>query len=194
MRPGCGTLSGVSVSDPAAHARWARPSGSLSEDAGGRNRLTAAFQPARRLFRTDRLKPGQLAATAGVAGRDFCRRLEQPRRRDGRPHDAAARCGWILIFASLDTLQRHANRTLAPAEPDDWKWVLRSSAAARTASCNGVTPLDPGIYTLNTLRARIFPSGPSARADAGAGDERGVASQDLLSNLADSPRHCDFSV
>ena len=32
------------------------------------------------------------------------------------------------VFASLDTLRRKSD---LPAEPDDWKWVLRSSAATR---------------------------------------------------------------
>ena len=33
------------------------------------------------------------------------------------------------VFASLDTLRRNTD---LPAEPDDWKWVLRSSAATRS--------------------------------------------------------------
>ena len=33
------------------------------------------------------------------------------------------------VFSSLDTLRRKSD---APAEPDDWKWVLRSSTATRT--------------------------------------------------------------
>src|ERR1700680_3062478 len=33
------------------------------------------------------------------------------------------------VFSSLDTLRRKSN---APAEQDDWKWVVRSSAATRT--------------------------------------------------------------
>jgi hypothetical protein len=33
------------------------------------------------------------------------------------------------VFSSLDTLRRKSD---VPAEPDDWKWVLRSSTATRT--------------------------------------------------------------
>src|SRR3984957_15390895 len=33
------------------------------------------------------------------------------------------------LFSSLDTLRRQSD---TPAEPDDWKWVLRSSAASRS--------------------------------------------------------------
>ncbi len=33
------------------------------------------------------------------------------------------------VFSSLDTLRRKSD---APSEQDDWKWVLRSSAATRT--------------------------------------------------------------
>src|ERR1700688_487222 len=77
-------------------------------------------------FFTDHLKPGEYAVRVSVAG--FLPAMER--------HVAVMsnlttllRVQVETIFSSLDTLRGKSD---APAEQDDWKWVLRSSTATRT--------------------------------------------------------------
>jgi hypothetical protein len=123
-KPGYGTLSGV-VLDPSGTPQMGATVWLISEDAGGRivSRLLSNQHGA---FFSDHLKPGQYSVRISVAG--FLPAMEH--------HIAvAANLTTLLrvqvdsIFASLDTLRRKSD---LPAEPDDWKWVLRSSAATRT--------------------------------------------------------------
>src|SRR4029077_17330868 len=77
-------------------------------------------------FFSEHLKPGRYAVRVSVAG--FLPAMER--------HVAVMsnlttllRVQVDTVFSSLDTLRRNST---APAEQDDWKWVLRSSTATRT--------------------------------------------------------------
>jgi len=89
------------------------------------DRFAAAFHQHGAFF-TDRLKPGKYSLRVSVPG--FLPAME-------RHVSVIDNLTTLLrvqvdsIFSSLDTLRRPSD---VPAEPDDWKWVLRSSAATRT--------------------------------------------------------------
>ncbi len=97
----------------------------ISEDAGGRT-VSQLLSNQHGAFFTDRLKPGKYSLRVSLPG--FLPAME-------RHVSVIADLTTLLrvqvdsIFSSLDTLRRQSD---APAEPDDWKWVLRSSAATRT--------------------------------------------------------------
>ncbi len=123
-KPGYGTLSGV-VLDPAGTPQMGASVWLISE-AGAGQPVSRLLSNQRGEFFTDRLKPGQYSVRVSLAG--FLPALEQ--------HVAVmANLTTLLrvqvdsVFASLDTLRRKSD---APVEPDDWKWVLRSSSATRT--------------------------------------------------------------
>jgi hypothetical protein len=77
-------------------------------------------------FLTEHLKPGSYDVRVSVAG--FLPAME-------RNVAVISNLTTLLrvqldtVFSSLDTLRRKSD---SPAEQDDWKWVLRSSAATRT--------------------------------------------------------------
>ena len=123
-KPGYGTLSGV-VMDSSGTPQMGASVWLISEDAAGRT-VSQFLSNQQGIFFTDRLKPGNYAVRVSLAG--FLPAME-------RHVAVAANLTTLLrvqvdsVFASLDTLRRKSD---APVEADDWKWVLRSSAATRT--------------------------------------------------------------
>src|SRR6202521_1073728 len=123
-RDGFGKISGV-VLDPSGTPQMGASVWLISEDAGGRI-VAQILSNQYGVFFTDHLKPGKYAVRVSVAG--FLPSMER--------HVAVMsnlttllRVQVDTVFSSLDTLRRKSN---APAEEDDWKWVLRSSTATRT--------------------------------------------------------------
>lgn len=123
-KPGYGTISGV-VLDPSGTPQMGASVWLISEDAGGRI-VARILSNQHGAFFTDHLKPGQYDVRVSVVG--FLPAMER--------HVAVMsnlttllRLQVDTVFSSLDTLRRKPD---APSEQDDWKWVLRSSAATRT--------------------------------------------------------------
>ena len=123
-KPGYGTISGV-VLDSSETPQMGANVWLISEEAGGRT-VAQIFSNQHGAFFTDHLKPGEYAVRVSVVG--FLPAMER--------HIAVMsnlttllRVQVETVFSSLDTLHRKSD---APAEHDDWKWVLRSSAATRT--------------------------------------------------------------
>ncbi len=123
-KQGYGTISGV-VLDPSGTPQMGASVWLISEDAGGRT-VAQVLSNQHGAFLTDHLKPGKYAVRVSVAG--FLPTMER--------HVAVMsnlttllRVQVETLFSSLDTLRRKSD---APAEQDDWKWVLRSSTATRT--------------------------------------------------------------
>jgi Carboxypeptidase regulatory-like domain len=123
-KQGYGTISGV-VLDPYGTPQMGASVWLISEDAGGRT-VAQILSNQYGAFFTDHLKPGEYAVRVSVAG--FLPAMER--------HVAVMsnlttllRVQVETVFSSLDTLRRKSD---APAEQDDWKWVLRSSTATRT--------------------------------------------------------------
>src|ERR1700722_487039 len=121
---GYGTISGV-VLDSSGTPQMGASVWLISEDAGGRT-VAQILSNQHGAFFTDHLKPGKYAVRVAVAG--FLPAMER--------HVAVMsnlttllRVQVETLFSSLDTLRRKSD---APAEQDDWKWVLRSSTATRT--------------------------------------------------------------
>lgn len=122
-KPGYGTISGV-VLDSSGTPQMGASVWLISEDGG---RIVAQLLSNQHgAFITDRLKPGIYDVRVSVAG--FLPAVE---------HNVAVmsnlttllRVQVDTLFSSLDTLHRKPD---VPSEQDDWKWVLRSSAATRT--------------------------------------------------------------
>src|SRR4029077_13800639 len=113
------------VLDPAGTPQMGASVWLISEDAGGRI-VAQILSNQHGAFFTDHLKPGAYAVRVSVAG--FLPAME---------HHVAImsnlttllRVQVETVFSSLDTLRQ---KTDAPNEHDDWKWVLRSSTATRT--------------------------------------------------------------
>jgi hypothetical protein len=123
-KQGFGTISGV-VLDPSGTPQMGAIVWLISEDAGGRT-VAQILSNQHGAFFTDHLKPGNYAVRVSVAG--FLPAMER--------HVAVMsnlttllRVQVETLFSSLDTLRKKSD---APAEQDDWKWVLRSSTATRT--------------------------------------------------------------
>jgi hypothetical protein len=123
-KQGYGTISGV-VLDPSGTPQMGASVWLISEDAAGRT-VAQILSNQHGVFFTDHLKPGEYAVRVSVAG--FLPAMER--------HVAVMsnlttllRVQVETLFSSLDTLRRKSD---APAEQDDWKWVLRSSTATRT--------------------------------------------------------------
>ncbi len=119
-KQGYGTISGV-VQDPSGTPQMGASVWLVSEDAGGRT-VAQILSNQYGAFFTDHLKPGRYAVRVTVAG--FLPAMER--------HVAVMsnlttllRVQVETVFSSLDTLRRKSD---APAEQDDWKWVLRSSS------------------------------------------------------------------
>src|SRR3984957_16923469 len=123
-KQGFGTISGV-VLDPSGTPQMGASVWLISEDAGGRI-ISQLLSNQNGTFFTYHLQPGQYEGRVSVAG--FLPTMER--------HVAVMsnlttllRVQVETVFFSLDTLRRKSD---APAEQDDWKWVLRASAATRT--------------------------------------------------------------
>src|SRR5579863_10302682 len=122
-KQGFGTISGV-VLDSSGTPQMGASVWLISEDAGGRT-VAQILSNQYGTFFSDHLKPGNYAVRVAVAG--FLPAMER--------HVAVMsnlttllRVQVETVFSSLDTLRRKSD---APAEQDDWKWVLRSSTATR---------------------------------------------------------------
>ncbi|HVA95203.1 MAG TPA: carboxypeptidase-like regulatory domain-containing protein [Candidatus Dormibacteraeota bacterium] len=118
-----GTLSGV-ILDPSGLPQMGATVRLISEDGGGRI-VSQLLSNQHGAFYTNHLKPGKYSVRVSLTG--FLPALER--------HVAVMadlttvlRVQMDSIFASLDSLRR---KPVAPIEPDDWKWVLRSSTATR---------------------------------------------------------------
>jgi hypothetical protein len=123
-KQGYGTLSGV-VSDPSGTPQMGATVWLISEDLGGQT-VSQLLSNEYGTFFTDHLKPGKYAVRVSLAGY-----LPAMERHVAVLADLTTmlRVQMNSVFASLDTLRRKPEST---SEPDDWKWVLRSSAATRT--------------------------------------------------------------
>ena len=172
-KPGYGTLSGV-VLDPSGTPQMGATVWLISEDAGGRTVLQLLSNQHGAFF-SDHLKPGKYSVRVSLAG--FLPAMEH--------HiGVAANLTTLLrvqmdsIFASLDTLRRKSD---LPAEPDDWKWVLRSSAATRTILQWRDGDADPADNTLSA----DFPPIQSPRGLLQL--TNGALRPDPLSSLSNSP-------
>lgn len=122
--PGYGKLAGV-VLDPSGTPQMGATVWVVAEDVTGQ--VSSRFLTDQHgTFSTGRLKPGKYEVRVSLAG--FLPALE-------RDVAVAANLTTLLrvhvdsIFASLDQLRRKSD---VPVDADDWKWVLRSSAATRT--------------------------------------------------------------
>ena len=123
-KQGFGTISGVIV-DPSGTPQMGATVWVISEDLGGRT-VSRLLSNEYGKFFANHVNPGKYAVRVALAG--YLPALEQ--------HvSVIADLTTVLsvqmnsVFASLDTLRHKPDSS---TEPDDWKWVLRSSAATRT--------------------------------------------------------------
>jgi len=172
-KPGFGTISGI-VLDPSGTPQMGATVWLLSEDAGGRP-VSQLLSNQHGAFFTDHLKPGKYSLRVSLPG--FLPAMEQ--------HvSVLANLTTLLrvqvdsLFSSLDTLRRQSD---APAEPDDWKWVLRSSAATRTI----LQWREGDIDAANTVPVADFPRAQRARGLVQV--TNGGLRQGSPSNFSDSP-------
>jgi hypothetical protein len=148
-KQGYGILSGV-VLDPSGTPQMGATVWLISEDAGGLT-ISKLLSNQHGVFSSDRLKPGNYAVRVSLAG--FLPAMQ-------RHISVMADLTTLLhvqmdsVFASLDTLRRKPD---ASAEPDDWKWVLRSSSASRPIL--QWRDADPG-FTLGAVGADLPQSPP----------------------------------
>ena len=163
-KPGYGTLSGV-VLDPSGTPQMGASVWLISEDAGGRI-VAQILSNQYGAFFTDHLKPGNYAVRVSVAG--FLPSMER--------HVAVMsnlttllRVQVDTVFSSLDTLRRKSD---APAEQDDWKWVLRSSTATRT-----ILQWEDTGSQIASNHSGCGPSRRTAASRPGAGNERRIAAR-----------------
>jgi hypothetical protein len=123
-KQGYGTISGV-VLDPSGLPQMGASVWLISEDAGGKIILQMLSKQDGAFF-ADHLKQGKYAVRVSLAGY-----LPAMERHIAVMADLTTplRVHVDSIFSSLDTLRQKSD---APADTDDWKWVLRTSAATRT--------------------------------------------------------------
>lgn len=171
-KQGYGTISGV-VLDPSGTPQMGASIWLISEDAGGRT-VAQILSNQYGAFFTDHLKPGEYAVRVSVAG--FLPAMER--------HVAVMsnlttllRVQVETLFSSLDTLRRKSD---APAEPDDWKWVLRSSTATRT-----ILQWDDSSTTASSSLGGDIPGGESPRAMVQV--TNGALRPGSATNLSNSP-------
>jgi hypothetical protein len=121
-KQGYGTISGI-VLDPSGTPQMGATIWLFSEEAG--RAIGQVLSDQHGTFFTDHLKPGKYSVRVSLAG--FLPATE-------RHVAVVANLTTVLrvqvesLFSSLDTLRRKSD---APPDPDDWKWVLRSSIATR---------------------------------------------------------------
>ena len=177
-KPGLGTISGV-VLDPSGTPQMGASVWLISEDAGGRI-VAQLLSNQHGTFFTDRLKPGKYSVRVSVTG--FLPTME---RHVAVMSDLTTllRVQVDTLFSSLDTLRRKSD---APAEQDDWKWVLRSSTATRTVLQWQDT--GTGIASTGSLGDDLppAPSQPRARVEVTNGTLRPGTYSDPLNSPATS--------
>ncbi|MBZ5641669.1 MAG: carboxypeptidase-like regulatory domain-containing protein [Acidobacteriia bacterium] len=171
---GYGTLSGV-VSDPYGTPQMGATVWLISEDLGGRT-VSQLLSNQYGAFVTDHLKPGSYSVRVSLAGFLPAMQVHVPVSAD---LTTTLRVRMNSVFASLDTLRRKPDAT---SETDDWKWVLRSSAATRTIlqwrdtdpdfTATAASPEHPGTQRVHGLvqftNGAMRPGSPSSLPDAPA--------------------------
>jgi opacity protein-like surface antigen len=171
-KPNDGKLAGV-VLDPAGTPQMGATILLISEDAGGQT-ISRLMTNQHGSFQSSGLKPGNYTVRATLAG--FLPSVER--------HIAVSpnfttllRLQVDSVFASLDQLRRKPD---ARVEPDDWKWVLRTSASTRT-----VLQWIDGGTDLDSTPARAD-SGPNRRPHGRVELTSGTLRPGSPSSLADS--------
>src|ERR1700732_3468555 len=90
-----------------------------------------------RLPPTQRLRPGRYSVKVALAG--FMPSFQE-HINVGADVNTSVHIELDSIFASLDQLRKKSTK---PAEPDDWKWVLRTASSSRP-----VLPLRDGTVVI----------------------------------------------
>jgi hypothetical protein len=117
-----GKLSGL-VADPAGNPQMGASVWLTPEFAGGR--AIELLTDENGIFVSQRLRPGLYSVKVTLAG--FMPSL-QDHINVGADVNTSVHIELDSIFASLDQLRK---RSTKPAEPDDWKWVLRTASSSR---------------------------------------------------------------
>ena len=117
-----GKLTGL-VIDPAGNPQMGASVWLTPEFAGGR--AIELLTDENGIFVGQRLRPGLYSVKVTLAG--FMPSL-QDHVSVGANVNTSLHVELDTIFASLDQLRRKSSK---PGEPDDWKWVLRTSASSR---------------------------------------------------------------
>jgi Carboxypeptidase regulatory-like domain len=117
-----GKLTGI-VADPAGNPQMGASVWLTPEFAGGR--AIEILTDENGIFVSQRLRPGLYSVKVTLAG--FMPSL-QDHVSVGANVNTSIHIELDSIFASLDQLRRKSSK---PAEPDDWKWVLRTSSSSR---------------------------------------------------------------
>ena len=117
-----GKLTGL-VADPAGNPQMGASVWLTPEFAGGR--AIELLTDENGIFVSQRLAPGLYSVKVTLAG--FMPSL-QDHVSVGASVDTSVHIELDSIFVSLDRLRRKSSK---PAEPDDWKWVLRTSSSSR---------------------------------------------------------------
>jgi hypothetical protein len=170
---GYGKLAGV-VQDPAGTPQMGATIWVIEEEAVGQT-ASRYLTDQHGAFSSGHLKPGKYEVRVSLAG--FLPALE-------RDVAVAANLTTLLrvqmdsIFASLDQLRRKPD---VPAAADDWKWVLRSSAATRTVLQWRDGDIDVATNAPNKESPRV--SRPRGRLEMTSGSVRPGSP----SNLSPSP-------
>jgi len=173
-RPGYGKLAGIVV-DPTGTPQMGATVWVVAESAGSATTLELLTNQ-RGQFSTERLLPaGFYTVRVTLAG--FLPAME-------RHVHISSNLTTLLkvqldsIFASLDRLRRHPQ---PPVDPDEWKWVLRTSAATRPVLqwVDGEVVSDGELPAGEAARQRR----PRARLELTNGARRPGS----VSNLADAP-------
>ncbi len=171
--PGYGKLSGVVV-DPSGTPQMGATVWVLAEDTVGSPAIQLLTNQ-HGMFSTERLLPGLYSVRVTLAG--FLPGIERHVRVS--PHlTTLLKIELDSVFASLDRLRRHP---APPVDSDDWKWVLRTSAATRPVLqwVEGEVVAGGEQAIAETTRQRR----PRARVELTSGARRPGS----VSNLADSP-------
>ena len=117
-----GKLTGI-VADPAGNPQMGAAVWLTPEPAGGR--AIELLTDENGIFVSQRLRPGLYSVKVTLAG--FMPSI-QYHVSVGANVNTSLHVELDSIFASLDQLRRKSPK---PAEPDDWKWVLRTSSSSR---------------------------------------------------------------
>ena len=120
--PNFGKLTG-SVADPSGNPQMGASVWLTPEFAGGR--AIELLTDENGIFVGQRLRPGRYSVKVTLAG--FLPSF-QDHISVGPNINTSVHIELDSIFASLDQLRRKSTK---PAEPDDWKWVLRTSSSSR---------------------------------------------------------------
>ena len=117
-----GKLSGL-VADPAGNPQMGASVWLTPEFAGGR--AIELLTDENGIFVSQRLRPGLYSVKVALAG--FMPSFQE-HINVGADVNTSVHIELDSIFASLDQLRKKSTK---PAEPDDWKWVLRTASSSR---------------------------------------------------------------